>query len=63
MHDVWILGYGDVGSEWKENMVEDYDLQQATFRNTFSVFPDSWTSVRVKFDNAGVALFRKLMHI
>lgn len=60
MHDIWVLGYGDIGSEWEPNMMAKFDLRKATYRNTFTVFPDSWTVVRVKFDNAGVALFRKL---
>lgn len=62
MHEVWILEYGDNGSEWRPDAKKEYDLREATFRNTFTVFPNSWTAVRVKFDNAGVALFRKCVH-
>lgn len=58
MHDVWVLAYGEQGAEWAPGAANSYDLTQATCRNTFAVYPGSWTAVRVKFDNAGIALFR-----
>lgn len=60
MHNVWVLGYGkDNYSPWTPADKRDYDMDHAISRNTFSLFPGSWTAVRLKADNPGLANFRK----
>lgn len=60
LHNFWLLGYGERGVFWTEEDMESYRTRRAVSRNTLTLFPDSWTAIRVKFDNAGVAHFRKL---
>lgn len=56
MHDFWILGYGDRHSPWTPADEKHYQLRDvALARNTFTLYPSSWTAIRVKFDNPGVA--------
>lgn len=64
MHDFWILGYGDRHSPWTPADEKHYQLRDvALARNTFTLYPSSWTAIRVKFDNPGVAFSRTLYHI
>lgn len=58
MHNFWVLAYGDFRKAWSETDVERYETRRAVSRNTFTLYPGSWTAIRVKFDNPGVAHFR-----
>lgn len=56
LHNFWVLGYGDQdGSAWTPNDAASYDMARPVSRNTFNLFGNSWTAIRVKFDNPGIA--------
>lgn len=56
LHNFWVLGYGDqTGAGWKPADEQSYDLKRPVSRNNFNLFTDSWTAIRVKFNNPGVA--------
>lgn len=59
MHNFWQLAFGEEHEPWSEEDEAGYDTTTAVFRNTFSLYPGSWTAIRVKFDNPGMAHFRK----
>jgi L-ascorbate oxidase len=57
LHNVWVMGFGEPGTTWSKSDIASYDTGSAVHRNTFMLYPQSWTAVRVRFDNAGAALF------
>lgn len=57
LHNFWVLGYGEYGEPWSADAEKGYDVRRAVSRNTFALYPLSWTAVRVRFDNAGAAHF------
>lgn len=57
LHDFWVLGYGDSFTTWNESAEADYKLWKAPYRNTFGLYPTSWTAIRVRFNNPGAAIF------
>lgn len=60
LHNFWVLAYGNQdGSAWTPADKKSYDLRRPVSRNTFNLHTDSWTAIRVKFDNPGVAFMRK----
>lgn len=59
--NMWILGYGDNHATWTPSEVSKYKKFKSVERNTFNLYPNSWTAIRVRFDNAGIALFRKFL--
>lgn len=60
LHNFWVLGFGDYRVPWTPKEEKKYKLYRSIERNTFSLYPASWTAIRVRFDNPGVAHFRKL---
>lgn len=60
LHNFWVLGFGDYQVPWTTNEERKYEVYRAVERNTFNLYPGSWTAIRVRFDNPGIALFRKL---
>lgn len=59
LHNFWVLGFGDYQVPWTPKEETKYKMYWAVERNTFNLYPASWTAIRVKFDNPGIALFRK----
>jgi L-ascorbate oxidase len=57
LHNLWVLGFGEPGTTWSSRDVASYDTTTAVHRNTFMLYPQSWTAVRVRFDNPGAAMF------
>jgi L-ascorbate oxidase len=57
LHSVWVVGYGASPSTWTPADVKTYNLQNPPVRNTFLLYPVSWTAVRFRADNPGAANF------
>lgn len=57
LNNFWVLAYGNGIETWTPSMKSRYNTRTPVYRNTFILYPGSWTAIRVKFDNAGFAHF------
>jgi L-ascorbate oxidase len=57
LHSMWVLGYGEARTSWKPSDVSSYNTRNPPLRNTFMLYPQSWTAIRFKADNPGAANF------
>lgn len=58
--NMYVLAHGDTNSTWSTDDARSYDVRTAVSRNTAVLHPNGWTALRLKGDNPGTALFRKL---
>jgi len=52
---LWVVGQGE--GNWEESDIKGYNLVNPVLRDTVNQWPESWTAVRVIFDNPGVWFF------
>lgn len=57
LHNFWVLGYGDHYSTWTPADSIGYDTITPVPRNMAILYPQSWTVLRFRADNPGIAFF------